>query len=151
MNVSKFISDWFYQRTTFRLTDEVVVQAARRGNVFMTPSDHVYEVGPSSADYIRVYEFKYGLLKLRMTRDRMMEIVANAPNKYGGGCMYPPMSEWAMTDAVCGQGYRVSQTNLSEILSRVTEVSEWLVDAQSVFEEGKLPNQILVSNQGLKD
>ncbi len=135
LKLGKLLNDWLYQKIALKTADRVVTEAARRGNVFVGR----YEEGRVSADYVRVYEFKYGSLQLRMTTDGMIEIAAFAPLNYGGGCMFPPPKDWDMRNALCGQGYRVPQSNREDFLIKVKEVSEWLVEAQSDFDAGGFP------------
>lgn len=142
LSLGKELLAWLFKRSAFRAADAIVMDAARRSNVFVRPGEGTAEGAswyPGRTVYFRVYEFKYGLLQLRVTCDGMIEIAAMAPREYGGGCMYPAPKEWDMWNSHCGQGYRIPQSNQALFLSKVTECSRWLVDAQAGFALGKPP------------
>lgn len=141
-SLGRELSAWLFKRSLFRVADEIVIEAARRSNVFVRLSGSSFDAGPwypRRIGYLRFYEFRYGVLQLRLTCDGMIEVAAMAPREYGGGCMYPAPREWDMWYAHCGQGYRVPQSNRELFLSKVTESVRWLVDAQADFALGKKP------------
>lgn len=141
-SLGKEFAAWLFQRSAFRAADTIVMDAARRNNVFVSPRSSTAEGGssyPGRTVYFRVYEFKYGMLQLRLACDGMIEIAAMAPCEYGGGCMFPSPEAWDMWNNHCGQGYRVPQRDRTLFLSKVTEVSQWIVRAQSEFAAGRPP------------
>lgn len=113
-----------FLRSVRNALDSTVWDIARARNVYVETVEAWSQSGDS---LFRYYELESSTVQVRLAPDGMVEVAVVAPRRLGGGCLYPPPSDWSMWTPACGPGWRVPRHDRDLLLRRLRDAALWCI------------------------